>query len=82
MLTKWQFNVLFFVGVGSVVLLLIAPAIGLELSKDPSALTGVGLIITYVLSQKKAWVKDDDKDDTGDQKQKNKEDNDDAPRDS
>jgi hypothetical protein len=76
MLTKWQFNVLFFVGVGSVVLLLIGPTFGLEVSDNPTALTGVGLILTYVLTQKKSWVKDDD-DHTGDQRK----DDSDVPRD-
>lgn len=53
MLKEWQFNVLFFVGVGSAVLLLIGPNIGLDVSRNPTAVTGVGAILTYVLTQKK-----------------------------
>ena len=49
---EWQFNVLFFVGVGGAVLLLIGPEIGLDLAKQPTALTGVGAILTYVLTQR------------------------------
>jgi hypothetical protein len=50
----WQFNVLFFVGVIGAVFLLIAPALGLEdyISKNPGNITGVGIILTYVLTQK------------------------------
>lgn len=51
---EWQFNVLFFVGVGGAVLLLIGPNVGLEISTNPTALTGVGAILTYVLAQKSA----------------------------
>lgn len=50
---EWQFNVLFFVGVGGAVLLLIGPEFGLTLSDNPTALTGVGAILTYVLTYKK-----------------------------
>lgn len=49
---EWQFNVLFFVGVGSAILLLIGPEIGLNISKNPTAVTGVGAILTYVLTQR------------------------------
>jgi len=48
----WQFNVLFFVGVGGAVLLLIGPEIGLDLAQNPGSLTGVGAILTYVLTQR------------------------------
>jgi hypothetical protein len=60
-LKEWQFNVLFFVGVGGAVLLLIGPEIGLNISQNPTALTGVGSILAYVLTQKKALTKQDDK---------------------
>jgi hypothetical protein len=60
MLKQWQFNVLFFVGVGGAVLLAFGPAIGLDISENPTALTGLGLILTYVLTQKKALTKHDD----------------------
>ena len=50
---EWQFNVLFFVGVGGAVLLLIGPEFGLTLSDNPTALTGVGAILTYVLTYKR-----------------------------
>lgn len=63
MLKEWQFNVLFFVGVGGAVLLLIGPEIGLNIGQNPTAVTGVGAILAYVLSQKKALTKSDDKKD-------------------
>lgn len=61
MLKGWQFNVLFFVGVGGAVLLLLGPELGLQISQNPTAVTGVGAILTYVLTQKKALTKQDDK---------------------
>lgn len=61
MLKEWQFNVLFFVGVGGAVVVLLGPIIDLDIGKNPTALTGVGAILTYILTQKKAWVKPDDK---------------------
>lgn len=56
---EWQFNVLFVVGVAGAVFLLIAPAInGLEeIPKNPSAIAGVGTILTYVLTQKNRITK-------------------------
>lgn len=62
MLKEWQFDVLFWVGVGGAVFLLVAPLIGLDITKNPGALTGVGAILTYILTQKKAWTKHEDKD--------------------
>lgn len=56
MLKEWQFNVLFFVGVGGAVLLLIGPELGLNISQNPTAVTGVGAILTYILTQKSAWT--------------------------
>lgn len=57
MLREWQFNVLFFVGVGGAILLLIGPEIGLDISSNPTAVSGVGAILAYVLTQKKALTK-------------------------
>lgn len=64
---EWQFNVLFFVGVGGAVFLLLAPSIpGMEdIPKNPGAVTGIGTILAYVLTQKSSIVKRD-KDDGGD----------------
>lgn len=57
---EWQFNVLFFVGVGGAILLLIGPDVGLTIGQNPTAVTGIGAILTYVLTQKKALTKKDD----------------------
>jgi len=58
MLKEWQFNVLFWVGVGGAVLMLFAPAIGLDsLGENPLAATGVGAILTFILTQRKAITK-------------------------
>ena len=51
---EWHFNVLFFVGVLGAVAMLLGPEIGLYIGKNPTAVTGVGAILTYVLTQKKA----------------------------
>jgi hypothetical protein len=59
---EWQFNVLFFVGVGGAILLLIGPELGLTTVQNPTAVTGIGAILTYVLTQKKALVHNGDKD--------------------
>lgn len=61
MLKEWQFNVLFFVGVGGAVLLLVGPTLGLHIDTNPTAVTGVGAILTYVLTQKKSLTKHDDR---------------------
>lgn len=60
MLKNWQFNVLFIVGVGGAILLLIGPEIGLNASHNPTAVTGVGAILTYVLTQKSSLTKKND----------------------
>lgn len=57
MLKEWQFNILFFVGVGSAVFLLIGPEFGLSIAENPTALAGVGSILTYILTQKGALIK-------------------------
>lgn len=62
MLKEWQFNVLFFVGVGSAVLLLLGPEVGFDVSSNPTAATGVGAILAYVLTQKKALTRTERKD--------------------
>lgn len=61
MLKEWQFNVLFFVGVGGAVLLVIGPEIGLHVGQNPTAVTGLGAILTYVLTQRKAITKTPEK---------------------
>lgn len=60
MLKEWQFNILFFVGVIGAVLLLVGPSIGMQVSQNPTAVTGVGAILTYILTQRKALTKSDD----------------------
>lgn len=55
----WQFNVLFFVGVGGAVLLLIGPDLGLKFADNPATYTGVGAILTYVLAQARSQVHHD-----------------------
>jgi hypothetical protein len=57
---EWQFNVLFFVGVGGAVLLLLGPEMGLKIGQNPTAFTGVGAILTYILTQKKTLTKHED----------------------
>jgi hypothetical protein len=54
---EWHFNVLFFVGVLGAVAMLLGPEIGLDIGKNPTAVTGVGAILTYVLTQKKALTR-------------------------
>lgn len=70
MLKGWQFNVLFFVGVGGAVLLLIGPGLGLNVSQNPTAITGIGAILTYVLTQKNTLVKGDEKKKTNPENEK------------
>lgn len=61
MLSKWQFNVLFIVGVGGAVLLLLGPDFGVHVSRNPTAIGGVGAILTYVLTQRNSFTKHDTK---------------------
>jgi hypothetical protein len=49
-MSRWQFTVLFLVGVGGAVALLVASLFGRDI--PPTALTGVGAILTYVLTQR------------------------------
>jgi hypothetical protein len=60
-LKDWQFNVLFWVGVGGAVLLLIGPELGLDLAQNPQALGGFGAILTYVLTQRISIVRNSEK---------------------
>lgn len=62
MLKEWQFNVLFVVGVGGALFLLLAPSFGIEVNQSPITVSGVGAILTYILTQKKAITKNDEKD--------------------
>lgn len=57
MLKEWQFDVLFFVGVGGAILMLIGPSVGLDIGQNPTAVTGIGAILTYILTQRKALTK-------------------------
>lgn len=54
---EWQFNILFFVGVAGAIFLVIGPEFGLDLSSNPTALAGVGSILTYILTQKSTITK-------------------------
>lgn len=60
MLKEWQFNVLFFVGVGGALVILFAPWLHLDIGRNPTAITGVGAILTYILTQKKTLTKKED----------------------
>lgn len=57
---EWQFNVLFFVGIGGAITLLFGPTLGLQFEQDPTAIAGIGAILSYVLTQKKKITKDED----------------------
>lgn len=57
MLKEWQFNVLFFVGVGGAIFLLIGPEVGMDVGNNPTAVSGVGAILAYILTQRKALTK-------------------------
>lgn len=70
---EWQFNVLFFVGVGGAILLLIGPELGFTFSDNPTALTGVGAILTYVLASQRGKLG------AGSSDSSKKKDNDDPP---
>jgi hypothetical protein len=63
MLKEWQFDILFFVGVGGALVLLFGPSIGLEAGDNPLTVGGVGAILTYVLTQKNKLTKDKETDD-------------------
>lgn len=57
MLKEWQFNVLFVVGVGGIVLLFIGPSVGLKLGESGPAVGGIGAILTYILTQRDIFTK-------------------------
>lgn len=57
---EWHFNTLFLVAVGSVVLTLLGPSVGIEIDTSGPALTSVGAILAYILTQKHHIVKKDD----------------------
>ena len=78
MLKEWQFNILFFVGVGGALLLLLGPAFGLDVAQNPTALTGVGAILTYVLTQKTSIIKKSSRTKSDDTSSEPKEGNDDG----
>lgn len=59
-MSEWQFNVLFFVGVGGAVFMLVAPVFGVNALDSPNAVMGIGAILAFVLSQKKNITKSDD----------------------
>jgi len=58
---QWQFDVLFFVGVVGALFVLVAPSFGLETSDNPATYVGIGSILTFVLSQRKSIVKQEEK---------------------
>ena len=64
MLKEWQFDVLFIVGVGGAIVLLFGPSMGLKIGDNPVAVTGVGAILTYVLTQRRALVRSESKNNT------------------
>ena len=68
---EWHFNVLFWVGVGSAILILIGPDIGLKVGENPGALTGVGAILTYILTQRYR-IRSDEKEEDPDKPHKRK----------
>lgn len=63
MMKEWHFNVLFFVGVVGAVVMLLGPEVGLDIGKNPTAVTGVGAILGYILTQKQKVVKPPNKED-------------------
>lgn len=66
----WHFNVLFLVGVGGAVLLLIGPGLGFKVADNPATYTGVGAILTYVLAQKRVQIYLQDQKEKQDEKRK------------
>lgn len=75
MMKEWHFNVLFVVGVLGAVLMLVGPEIGLDIGKNPTAVTGVGAILGYILTQKPKLVKHPPKQDNKDEEKKKEEKN-------
>lgn len=54
---KWHFNVLFIVGVGGAIVLLFGSKLGVDIQSNPTAVTGIGAILTYVLTQRKSLTR-------------------------
>lgn len=71
MLKNWQFNILFFVGVGGAILLLVGPEFGLDIGQNPVAFSGIGAILAYILTERKILTKTDDKNDESEKEMKN-----------
>lgn len=71
MLKNWQFNILFFVGVGGAILLLVGPEFGIDIGQNPIAFSGVGAILTYILTERKILTKTDSKKDESEKEMKN-----------
>jgi hypothetical protein len=69
---EWHFNVLFFVGVGGAILMLLGPELGLHIEKNATAVTGMGAILTYVLTKKDSIVKPHDEENAPKHKDKSK----------
>lgn len=62
---EWQFDVLFCVAVFGTLFILVAPAVGLnEVPKNPGAIGGIGVILTYVLTQRDSITKKNGNDST------------------
>jgi hypothetical protein len=70
MMEKWQYDVLFIVGVGGIILLIIAPAIPplAPIGHNPQGVTALGLLLAYLFTQKNSIVKDHKKDDESEDK--------------
>ena len=68
MMSRWHFNVIFVVGMISLLALLFGPEFGIKIGDNPTAITAVGALITYILTQKQALVKEkkEDNSDTKD----------------
>ena len=54
----WHFNVLFLVGVGGAVTLLVASLLGRDVS--PASVAGIGSILAFILTQRNVLTKDGD----------------------
>lgn len=54
---EWQFDVLFIVGVGGAILLLVGPIFGMSIGDNPTAVSGIGAILAYILTQRKHLTK-------------------------
>jgi hypothetical protein len=54
---EWQFDILFFFALGGAIFLMATPMYGIEVS--PTGLTGYGAILTFVLTQRRNWTKDE-----------------------